>query len=181
MHYLEVDYRASSLNMVIKGLSGSIKEFKTFGEKNQWYDALFFLEDSEHIFGLAFIAFQNYINASIKDLTEKGGRDLQQEHYKHGDVLSSTGCTNIELIICLANYIKHKGDDNNEFHKNTKRVLAQFNLNTDKHCDITESAVFGGLDILDEKWDLTAIKDSVLRWRKSVAAQILGGDASGLS
>lgn len=180
MHYLEVDYRASSLNMVIKGLSSSIKEFKHFGKKNQWYDALFFLEDSEHIYGLALIAFQNYINASIKDLTVQGGKQLQLEHYRHGEVLSTSGYTKIELIICLANYIKHKEDDNEEFHKHTKRVLSQINLNTDKQCDITESAVFRGLDLLDENWDLIAIKDSVLRWRKSAATQILGRNDSGL-
>ncbi len=174
MHYLEVDYRASSLNMVINGLSSSIKEFQRFGEKYQWYDALFFLEDSEHIFGLAFIAFQ------IKDLTEQGGKQLQLQHYRHGDILSTSGYTKIELIICLANYIKHKEDDNEEFHKHTKRVLSQFNLNTDKQCDITESAVFRGLDLLDENWDLIAIKDSVLRWRKSAATQILGTSDSGL-
>ena len=73
--------------MIMKGLNNSIKEFRRFSEKNQWHDGLFLLEDCEHIYGLAFIAFQNYINASIKDLTEQGGKQLQQQYYKHGELL----------------------------------------------------------------------------------------------
>ncbi|SNR97710.1 hypothetical protein [Flavobacterium sp. ov086] len=172
MNLLEVDYRANSLDVVINGLKRSIDELKHFSEKNQWYDGLFLLEDSEHIFGLAFIAFQNYINASIKDLTAMGGKELQRKYYKH-DVILSHNYTRIELIICLANYIKHKEDDTQEFHMHTKKVLEVFSFNTDKDCDITESAVFKGLDLLDKNWDLIVIKNFVFQWRKSACTEIL--------
>ncbi|MFH6948225.1 hypothetical protein ACHRV6_07045 [Flavobacterium sp. FlaQc-51] len=178
MHYLQFDYREKSLDMVINGLKEAVDKLHDFNKKNPWYDGLFLLEDSEHIFGLAFVAFQNYINASIKDLTEQGGKELQLRYYRHGEILSPFSYTRIELIICLANYIKHKEDDSGEFHRHTKNVLEHFNLNTDKQCDITESAVFRGLDLLDENWDLNAIKNAVLAWRRSAASQILGGYAT---
>lgn len=117
MHYLEVDYREKSLDMVINGLKEAVDKLHDFSKETPWYDALFLLEDSEHIFGLAFVAFQNYINTSIKDLTEQGGKEQQHRYYRHGEVLSTFNHTRIELIICLANYIKHKEDDDGEFHR----------------------------------------------------------------
>ena len=50
-HWLRVDYRAESLSQIISGLETSINSLKLRTEINGWYDALWFLEDSEPIYG----------------------------------------------------------------------------------------------------------------------------------
>ena len=169
----EHDFRANSLDKTISALYATILELKNFNEENSWYDGLFLLEDTEHIFGLAFIAFQNYINASIKDLTAIGGKDLQAKYYKFGNTLKPSNYTLIELIVALANYIKHKEDDAENFHKTTRSVLKNFNFNINKDCDITESAIFSGLEKIDENWNLKNIQSRVEEWRKDIASYII--------
>ena len=69
-HYLRIDHRAVSLNMTIKGLTETIATLKNQITEIHWYDGDWFMEESEPIYGLAFIAFQNYINGSIKDFSD---------------------------------------------------------------------------------------------------------------
>ncbi|THD31918.1 hypothetical protein [uncultured Flavobacterium sp.] len=173
MNVKEHDFRANSLDKTISALYTTILEMEEFRKENYWYDGLFFLEDTEHIFGLAFIAFQNYINASIKDLTNIGGKDLQTKYYKLGNKLKPSNYTLIELIVALANYIKHKEDDAEDFHRSTRNVLTNFKLNTNKDCDITESAIFKGLDKIDQDWNLKNIQSRVEEWRRDIALCII--------
>jgi hypothetical protein len=69
--FLRNDFRIGSLNEIIEGLQNSINSLKKRTQEESWYDGIWFLEEAEPIYGLAFIAFQNYINGSIKDFSEK--------------------------------------------------------------------------------------------------------------
>ena len=67
MNYKRMDFRIEVLRLTITGLENSILVLKTKYNEIDWYDGLWLLEESEPIFGLAFIAIQNYINSSIYD------------------------------------------------------------------------------------------------------------------
>jgi hypothetical protein len=162
IHYLKVDYREVSLKMVINGLNDAIDSLKNQIDEIHWYDGDWFMEESEPIYGLAFIAFQNYINGSIKDF--KGDLKSKQELYKIENKESKYSKSKIELIIGLANYSKHK--DEGIPHKGTKEVLDCFELNYENVTYLDNSPIFQGLTILDENWDLVKIKAIAIEWRK---------------
>lgn len=165
-HWLKVDYRVESLKKILTGLSDSINFLeKRVKDKSDYYDGLWFYEETEPIYGLAFIAFQNYINGSVKDVY--GISSKKVESYKIGEYISNSNKTNIELIIGLANYLKHK-DDDGPLHKGTQEILECFNLNTDKEADIDKSPIFEGLSILNKDWDLSLILKIVTDWREKL-------------
>ena len=160
-HYWRFDHRAFSLSMSIKGLSEMILVLKNHINENQWYDGDWFMEESEQIYGLAFISFQNYINSSIKDFA--GSSKNKKEKYKLDSNPHNGRKTNIELIIGLANYAKHKDDD---MLTGTKEILDHFNLNYENVTYLDKSPIFQGLTILNEDWDLFKIKEYVTEWRE---------------
>lgn len=161
-HYLKHDFRADSLTQIIHGLDNSIKLLQDRMKEHVWYDGLMFLEDSEPIYGLAFIAFQNYINCTIKDLF-KSTAD-KTKYYSLQPKFKNYEKSDIELIIGLANYSKHKEDDG-LLHKGTSEILKSFDLDTSKGIDIGSSPIFEGLTILTESWNLFEIKSNVTNWR----------------
>jgi hypothetical protein len=97
---LEIDDRIVSLNLIITGLENSIQTIVQKNKENDWYDGFWMREESEPIYGLAFIAFQNYINGSINDLF--GKLDNKVQYYKLDKKLKDFERTQIELIIGLA-------------------------------------------------------------------------------
>ena len=100
-HYLRIDHRAVSLNMTIKGLTETIATLKNQINEIHWYDGDWFMEESEPIYGLAFIAFQNYINGSIKDFFFFF--KAKETYYKLEQKTNNNTKSKIELIIGLAN------------------------------------------------------------------------------
>lgn len=161
--YLKFPFRDNGLYQIISGLDRAIKYFSN--NIDNGYDVGCFLDDTQSIYGLGFIAFQNYINSSIKDYNKNSiGK---HEFYQSGQPISGFDKSSIELIVTLANYSKHL-DDDSEFHENTKNVLKHFKLNTEKDGDVDNSAIFRGLDLLDEKWDLFKIMKIVNDWRENL-------------
>ena len=157
----KVDYRCESLNQIIKGLDSSILFLQTKIKEVHWYDGDWFLEETEPIYGLAFIAFQNYINGSIKDFF---GNINKAQYYKVKTNLNTFDRSSIELIISLANYSKHK--DDNELHKGTKDILESFKLNDFDR--IENSPIFTDLTILSVNWKLSEVFEIVIDWRKKL-------------
>lgn len=162
INVLQADYHADSLKQIIIGIKNSIKTFEDRLGKLDWYDGLWLLEDTEPVFGLAFIAFQNYINTSINELYES--IDNRANFYKLGPRSAVYNRSYIELIIGLANYTKHKDDD--KLHNGTQNILNSFNLEPSTW--IEDSPIFEGLTILNEKWDLLKIYYIVIDWRKDL-------------
>jgi hypothetical protein len=162
IHYLRIDHRAVSLNITIKGLTETITFLKNQIDEIDWYDGDWFMEESEPIYGLAFIALQNYINGSIKDIADS--LKEKETYYKLEQYLKEGNRSRIELIIGLANYAKHK--DEGTPHKGTKDILDHFNLNYEDVTYLDKSPIFQGLTLLNEDWDLLQVKTFVTDWRE---------------
>jgi len=164
-HWRKVDYRIESLTFTIQALENSILKLQEKLEEFEWYDCFCLIKESEPIYGLVFISFQNYINSSIYDrfssLNEKNKK------YKLGKILNNYQRTDIELIIGLANYFKHR-DDNNKFHKGTIQILNDFNFRYDENIDTIDSPIFKGLSLFSETWELAEILKVVQNWRDKI-------------
>ncbi|WP_428330325.1 hypothetical protein [Mucilaginibacter sp.] len=157
------DYRFKSLFMIIDGLSKSISELEKNVADIHWYDGDWLMEETETIYGLAFIAMQNYINGSISDID--GTTKNKNIFYKKDNPIEDYTGTTIELITALANYTKHK--DEGVPHSGTLSILESFNLRYDV-IYLDEAAVFQGLTILNKDYDLFKIMDYVVKWRESL-------------
>ncbi|WP_426669401.1 hypothetical protein ACPPVU_24705 [Mucilaginibacter sp. McL0603] len=159
------DYRSKSLHMIIDGFQKSIKELERNIDKIHWYDGDWFMEESEPIYGLAFIAFQNYIIGSIADI--EGTTKTKLNYYKKDKVIDGYANTTIELITTLANYAKHRDEG---LHDGTRIILDAFHLRYENVIYLDEAAIFKGLELLDENWNLFKIKEYVTGWRESLWA-----------
>jgi hypothetical protein len=164
-HWKRHDFRIDSLRDTISGLENSILGLKSKIDQINWYDGLWFMEESEPIYGLAFIAFQNYINSSIYDRFES--LEKQYLKYKIGEEIKRTGRTDIELIISIANYFKHRDHPNNLMGE-TLKVMRDFNLKFDKDIDITDSPIFKGLEIFSVNRKLELIIQVTEKWREKL-------------
>lgn len=163
--YLKLDHRKEILEMIISGFENSIKELRQRIDQIHWYDGGWFVEEVEPIFGLACIAYQNYINSSIYD--KFGTLDNKLDLYKKWNNLINNKRSEIELIIALANYYKHR-DDERPLHNGTDTVLQDLEL---KHRDIIEPErlpILKGVDLLSESWSLNDITKIVTGWRESL-------------
>lgn len=156
------DYRIESLNHIINGLWKAIQILEERVNLGGWYDGIWFREDSEPVFGLAFIALQNYINASIIDRYDS--IDGKENIYRLGNKVGNSGRSRVELIIALANYTKHK--DWGEPHKGTRDILSEVGLKFDIDVDILEAPIFKGIELLSNEWDLLEVLESVKAWRE---------------
>ncbi len=126
--YKRMDARIEVLRLAITGLENSISVLQTKFNENDWYDGFWLLEESEPIYGLAFIAIQNYINSSIYDKFES--LENQYMIYKRDDKIENSGRTKIELIVSIANYFKHR-DHPSDLKGNTAKILTDLNLMSD--------------------------------------------------
>ena len=165
MHWKSFDYRITSLRLTLEHLENAIDQLYHKLKENDWYDGLFLMEECEPIYGLAFIALQNYFNSSIFDRFETlVNRNIQ---YKTGSQILNTNVTEIELIIGLANYFKHR-DDKRNINNSTSSILIDCGLNINKDADITESPIYKGLDILTEKHHFLELITIAQKWRANL-------------
>ncbi len=165
IHYRKVDYRIESLEITISGLENSIAKLRERVDAKDYYDGLWLLEESEPIFGLAFVAVQNYINSSIYDRFEN--LDDKSERYKLGEIINDFARTDIELIISIANYFKHR-DDAKDLHRNTTKTLQDFNFQFDKDINLENSPIIKGLEIFSKDLKFGSVIHSVKNWREKL-------------
>ena len=109
-HWRRNDFRVKSLHMILDGLQKSISELEKNVDEIHWYDGDWLREETEPIYGLTFIALQNYIIGSIADI--EGNTKNKHNYYKKDKVVPGYACTTIELITALANYSKHLEKEN---------------------------------------------------------------------
>ena len=88
----------------------------------------------------------------------------KQELYKIENSESKYPKSEIELVIGLANYSKHK--DEGIPHRETKEILDAFELNYENVTYLDKSPIFQGLTILNKDWNLFKITEMILEWRK---------------
>jgi len=158
-HIWRLDYRKESIIQIIAGLKAAITKLEERIDERDWYDTSFFLEDTEPIVGLAFIAFQNYIYGSIKDRFKS--IETAKLARLTSPILKRYNRTEIELIIVLANYCKHT---DGELTKATKGILREFKFDG----GIDSTPIFDGLELLSAAWDLDEILLKVLSWREAL-------------
>lgn len=162
IHSRQHDFRRESLNQIIKGLDSALQVLQKKNEEIGWYDFLWYMEDSEPIYGLAFIAFQNYIVGSINDLY--GTTVNKVSFFKLDSNLENNENSNIQLIIALANYSKHK--DEGQLRNPTKAILERFDLDTS--AEITNSPILSGFSLLSDDGDLFKVFNIVVSWREKL-------------
>ncbi|OEK05145.1 hypothetical protein BFP71_17170 [Roseivirga misakiensis] len=112
---------------------------------------------------MAFIACQNYINSSIYD--RYGSIDDKLILYKMGREIVNGGRTEIELIIAVANYYKHR-DDKNPLHRGTREVLNDLKLNFSKTGYPENLPIIIGAGILSPSFNLDDFTKIVTDWRE---------------
>lgn len=164
-HWKRHDFRIESLIITISGLEKSITELREKLNEIEWYDGLWLLEESEPVYGLVFIALQNYINSSIYDRFE----NLEKQYlmYKLGKKINDTERTDIELIISLANYFKHR-DHPKMLFTETQKILIDFSFQYGKNVDLENSPIFKGLDLFTTNWNIFKLIDIVKDWREKL-------------
>lgn len=161
-HWRRFDFRIESLKTTVSGLEESITKFKRIYDECAGYDGISLLEETEPIYGLGFIAIQSYINSSIYDRFDS--LDKQYLMYKIGNKIFPTERTEIELIVSVANYFKHR-DHPNLVLGETAKILTELNLEFRKDVDITDSPIFKGINMLSENWDLNELEKCTEIWR----------------
>lgn len=162
--FLESDYRKNSLKIIVSGLIDVIDKLKSQIQEISWYDGLWLLEETEPIYGLAFIAFQNYIYNTINDV--KSSRFIEDRKYY--EIYKED--RQIELIVHLANYYKHRNDNLNE---RTEKGLVEFKLlPIDEEDQLENSPIFKGLELLSPNWDLNMLVDIVSNWREKLLNEL---------
>jgi hypothetical protein len=159
----KVDYRVNSLSIVVEGLQRSILELEGIAKLGGWYDGGWFLEETEPIYGLGFIAMQHYINGSIKD---RFNSDEAWRFYHTDTAPKGFSVPTIELIIALANFAKHGQDG--KVNKITSDCLRHFGLYPDGDFAIEDSPIFKGIELLSPAWDLQVVMKGVVSWRASI-------------
>lgn len=164
-HWRRQDYRIESLQYIILGLENSIKHLDEVCKEYPLYGETFYSEEVEPIVGMAFIALQNYINSSIFDLFESLNK--KEAIYQQDIKITPYKRTRIELIIGLANYLKHR-DDNRPFNKGTLNILKDFQLNHDDELGESVSPIFEGYDLLTTNSKMEELIDIVKEWRENM-------------
>lgn len=164
--WLRTDYRRDSLSTIVIGLKAALDEVDEKLQTISWYDGLWAQEESEPIFGIAYIAMQNYINKSIADYERVYKLGVPKyKYYQLDDVILDHSRTTIEMIIALANYAKH--EEERKLHSNTTSILDDLEFNYSQP-DITESPLFKGIELISYEWELSKLLEIVLAWRERI-------------
>ena len=161
-HFLRLDDRKEILELVTSALQKAITELRNRIDQIDWYDGGWFVEEVEPILGLTYIAYQNYINSSIYD--KYGSTADKLYHYKKGSKTIKHKRTEIELIVAIANYYKHR-DSEGALHKGTYEVLKDLNLDYAEKKYPEELPILRATNILSDSWDLNDITKIVTDWR----------------
>ena len=164
-HWRRQDYRIESLQYILLGLENSIKHLDKICEEYPLYGETFYAEEVEPIYGMTFIALQNYINSSIYDLFESLNK--KDEIYRQDIKIPPYKRTRIELIVGLANYLKHR-DDDKPFNKGTLILLKDFQLNYDDELGEGSSPIFEGYDLLTKDSKMNELIEIVKEWRENM-------------
>lgn len=162
-HWLRLDHRIESLRITLIGLDNSIQYCYKKYHQVEWYDGGWLLEETDPIYGLSFIALQSYINSSIYDRFES--LDNKEKFYKLGRKLNDKR-TDIELIIGISNYFKHR-DDNKPFNKGTKSILDDFCLDLNDNVN-SKSPIIYGINELTKTGGLLELMNHATSWREKL-------------
>ena len=111
------------------------------------------------------MCLQNYINSSIFDKDET--LKFKTKRYKLGRKINNLQYNNIQLVVALGNYFKHR-DDDQRLHQGTLKIVESFA--SLENTDISDSPILVGFKILAEDWKLDTVLVGVKTWRAKLWA-----------
>ena len=171
--WFEPDERLRGLEAMFKAFSNALNTFVEKGEECSSYYTDFYFDETELIYGVVLLSLQNYINKSCVDFLEIEilKCDKTSQLYAKCSEIVCGDITQIQLIISLANYFKHR-DENNKLHKQTeecfKKVdILRFSSKGDERYEdtlITE----GLLILIEDIRDIQGLLEIVKTWRKNL-------------
>jgi len=172
-YWFEPDERIEGLKAMFEGFDNAIKIFEKKYEEISWYDADFYYEETDLIYGVVLVSLQNYINKWCTVFVESRlfGCTKNYQFYERGSKIINNGITQIRLIVELANYFKHRDDEGNlQFH--TADCLAKLNLTElSKKGDERQEdrlEIEGLLLLCSNEIDLFELLQIVIDWRENV-------------
>lgn len=120
MNIYEIDWRISTTELILTALTAGLQDLIRQLEiaeqdDDDWFGIEEAVELSEGIYGMAFLAAQNYITGTVSDIKmiyrkvpEAETRFKKHELIKeHNDCLSKLPITQLQLCDAVANYYKH--------------------------------------------------------------------------
>lgn len=174
MHYLETYDRIGTLEKLFKGYNQALKYYKSLYKKLSWYDAGFYWEDTDLIYGLVFVSLQNYINQCCIDFIDAGlfgFKDKSHFYSKNSIFVLNSDITQIRLIVDLANHYKHREDSSQNLNSEEKRRSHRFFkiglIASEKmiYERFEDRVIVDGLELLIEDMDILKLLPIVSTWR----------------
>ncbi len=171
--WFEPDERLRGLEAMFEGFSTALNSFVEKGENCRNYYADFYFDETELIYGVVLLSLQNYINKSCVDFLEIDllKCDKTSQLYGKCSKIVCGDITQIQLIISLANYFKHR-DENNKLHKQTEECfrkvdILRFSSKGDERYE--DSLITEGLLLLiDDIRDIRGLLEIVKNWKKDL-------------
>lgn len=171
--WFEPDERIIGLEALFEGFSFILKTFVEKGKKCKNYNADFYFEETEIIYGTIFLSLQNYINKTSVDFLEVKLLECNSpsQLYNIGSKLVASNTTQIRLIITLANYFKHRDEKNKLFPPTEKCLkdvgLLQFSKKGDERYEDT-LMIEGLLLLTNSISDINHLLQIVKEWRSNL-------------
>jgi len=173
-HYsFEPDERFIGLEVMFKAFNKALKVFVNKGEKYSGYYADFYFDETELIYGVILLSLQNYINKSCADFLDVKLLNCNKAYqlYTKGSKVVIGKVTQVQLIIALANYFKHK-DGNDKLHEHTIECLKKVDLlkfSEKLDSDREDTLITEGLSLLiKDLRDVSYLLQIVKEWRTSI-------------
>ena len=176
-HYLEVDYRAETLEEIFVSLDHGFTRYQKKYDENEWYDAYWAQEQTESIFGIAYVTAQTYIIGAISDVSKIAGQNDKRSKTKW---LSTSckelriGVSTISFINTMANYYKHYEEwvqwEATGFNKNTIETLSVFDINEETDFPCWEAAkILSGEEF---PFNVSFLGKILIGWRKELIQHV---------
>lgn len=183
-HWLENDFRYSSLELLFKKYEEILDHYK----ENCFHDL--YWDETYLIYGIILVSLQNYINQNCTDFMDSNmlSKDKKSSYYKIHSKEIANGTTQIQLIIHLANYFKHR-DDNTTLHKHTLECLKnvelideslskETELENRKEMRFDDDIVVEGISKISSlEYPMQNLLDVVEKWREGIWKQFYDEEA----
>ena len=176
-HYLEVDYRSETLEEIFVSLDHGFTRYQKKYDENEWYDAYWAQEQTESIFGIAYVTAQTYITGAISDVSKITGHNAKHKKFEW---LSTSckellnGISTISFINAMANYYKHYEEwdrwEATGINKNTIETLLAFGINEETDFPCWEAAKI----LSGEKFpfNISFLGEILIGWRKELVQHV---------
>ena len=176
-HYLEVDYRAETVEEIFLSLDHGFIRYKKKFDDNEWYDAYWAQEQTESIFGIAYVTAQTYITGTLSDVSKITGhsnREKKIEWMFDSCNEVQDGVSTVYLINTMANYYKHYEEWEEwkavGINKNTIETLKKLGINEETDFPCWEAAKI--ISNTDMPFDVSFLGRILIKWRKDLISHV---------